>query len=189
LTARRVEVRHSKGRAPVTFPSDLRNIDLEKQVTMLSNEIASLKELAARRGKDVYGEVGDTVSGYYGDLSNAVISILPSLGKRSRMVGATTSSHPAAVAAVGLLVIGLVASLFLTHRLSREPNKTEPVVRKRTRSRAASQGAASKRTAKAGNAPTGGKKRVDGPMKDVAEPKADQPRRPPDSGSGTHRAE
>jgi hypothetical protein len=181
VTARRVEIRHSKGRAPVAFPSDLRNIDLEKQVRMLSDEIASLKELAARRGKDVYGGVGNAVSGYYDDLSNAVTSILPSLGKRSRIVDATTSNHPAAVAAVGLLVIGLVASLFLSRRFSGEPDKTEPVVRKRTRSRAASQGAASKRTAKARNAPTGGRA--------VVQPKADQPRRPPNSGSGTPSAE
>ena len=43
------------------------------------------------------------------------------------MVGAATSSHPAAVAAVGLLVVGLVASLFLKPSSSREPSETEPV--------------------------------------------------------------
>ena len=164
----------------MAFLSDLKDIDLEKQVRMLGNQIASLKELAARRGKDVYGDASGSVSGYYDDLSNVVTSVLLSLGKRSRMAGATASNHPAAVAAVGLLVIGLVASLFLTHRPPREPNKTEPGIPKRTRSRAASSGAASKRTAKARKAPTGGRKRVDGPTTEAAEPNADQP---PDSGA------
>jgi hypothetical protein len=119
--------------------SDLRNIDLEKQLRMLGTEIASLKELATRRGNNRYGDASDAMSGYYADLTNAVTSVLPSLRKQARMVGSATSNYPAAVAAVGLLVIGLVASLFLT-RGSKEPSKIEPGPRKRTPSRAASSG-------------------------------------------------
>lgn len=172
LTARPVKV-VKKGHAPMAFPSDLRNIDLEKQLRMLGTEIASLKEFVARRGSNRYGDASEAVSGYYADLTNAVSSVLPSLRKQGRMVGSATSNHPAAVAAVGLLVVGLVASLFLKRSSWREPSKIEPSVRKRTASKAASSGAASKkRTASARNAPSEGRKRVDGPMKDATEPKA-----------------
>ena len=102
----------------MAFLSHLRDIDLEKQLRMLSNEIASLKELAARRGNNRYGDASDAFSGYYADLTNAITSVLPSLRKRSSMVGAATFNRPAAVAAVGLLVVGLVASVFLTRRPS-----------------------------------------------------------------------
>ena len=148
-------------------------MDLDKQVRMLRGELASLQELAAGRGKNVYDAASDAVSGYYNDLARGATSLLPGLGKRGRMVGAAAFNHPAAVAAVGLLVVGLVASLFLTQRLSNEPGKTEPGVRKRTRSRTASQGAASKRTANARNASARGTKRSNGPTKD--EPKTEQP--------------
>jgi hypothetical protein len=62
--------------------SDLRNIDLEKQLRMLGTEIASLKELATRRGNNRYGDASDAMSGYYADLTNAVTSVLPSLRPR-----------------------------------------------------------------------------------------------------------
>jgi hypothetical protein len=99
----------------------------------------ALKELTARRGNNRYGDASDAMSVYYADLTNAVTSVLPSLRKQGRIVGSATSNHPAAVAAVGLLVIDLVASLFLT-RGSKEPSKIEPGPRKRTPSRAASSG-------------------------------------------------
>ncbi len=159
----------------MAFLSHLRDINLEKQLTMLSNEIASLKELAARRGNNRYGDAGD---GYYADLTNAITSVLPSLRKRSSMVGAATFNRPAAVAVVGLLVVGLVASVFLTRRPPKEPNKIEPG-RKRTPSRAASSGASKKRTANTRTAPAGGRKRLDGPIKYAPEPKAGHS---PDSG-------
>jgi hypothetical protein len=95
----------------MAYPFDLQNMDLEKQVRMLRDELASLKRLATRRGKDVYGDASDAVSGYYNELARVATSVLPSLGKRGRMVGAAAFNHPAAVAAVGLLVVGLVASL------------------------------------------------------------------------------
>ena len=159
----------------MAYPFDLQNMDIEKQVRMLRGELASLQELAAGRGKNVYDAASDAVSGYYDNLARGATSLLPGLGKRGRMVGAAAFNHPAAVAAVGLLVVGLVVSLFLTQRLSNEPGKTEPGVRKRTRSRTASQGAASKRTANARNASA--TKRSNGPTRDN-EAKAEQP---PDS--------
>jgi hypothetical protein len=151
----------------MVYPFDLRNMDLEKQVTMLTGELASLKELAARRGKNVYDDASDAASGYYGDLSRVATSVLPILGKRGRVVGAAAFNHPAAIAAVGLLVVGLVASLFLKRRPFTASGKTEPGIRKRTRSRAASQGAASKKTAKARNASDRGATRSNGPIKKV----------------------
>ena len=170
-TARSVKVRHQRT-LTMAFPFDLQNMDLEKQVRMLRGELASLQELAARRGKDVYGGASGAISGYYDDLSRVATSLLPGLGRRGKMVDAAAFNHPAAVAAVGLLVVGLVASLFVTQRLASEPSKTEPSIPKRTRSR--TQAAASKKTANARNASSRGTKRSNGPTRDT-EPKADQP--------------
>ena len=105
----------------------LKDIDLETQVRMLSDQISSLKELAARRGNKGYDDASDAVSGYFADLSNAVTSVLPVLAKRGRLAGAAASNHPAAVAAIGLLVVGLVASLFLSAHLPEDPARQCPV--------------------------------------------------------------
>ena len=107
-----------KGRSYYGYPFDLPNMDLDKQVRMLRGELASLQELAAGRGKNVYDAEAMPFL--------AITTIWPGLrhrscrglGKRGRMVGAAAFNHPAAVAAVGLLVVGLVVSLFLTQRLS-----------------------------------------------------------------------
>ena len=111
----------------MAHPFDLRNMDLEKQIRMLRGELASLQELAAERGKNVYDGTSDAVSGYYNDLARVATSLLPGLGKRGRMVGAAAFNHPAAVAAVGLLVVGLVASLFLTQDSLTNPARPSQV--------------------------------------------------------------
>ena len=158
----------------MAFLSDLKDADLETQVRMLRDEITSLKGLATSRGKKGYGDVSDALAGYYSDLSNTVTSVLPRLGKRGRQVGAAASNHPAAVAAVGLLVVGLVARLLLTRGPSGEPGKKESNIRNRAPSKAASTSGGSKRATNPRNARAGGRKPADGPMKDAAEPVADQ---------------
>jgi hypothetical protein len=101
--------------------SDLPDIDLEKHLNALAKEVDRLKKTAASRGSAFYDEAGDTLSDYYGGLSDFVASNLPRLRKRARAFEATASNHPAVVAAVGLVVIGLVASLFWRGRTEPEP--------------------------------------------------------------------
>lgn len=101
--------------------SDLLDIDLEKQLNSLAKEVGRLKKSATARGSALYDDAGDTLSDYYGGLSDFVASNLPRLRKRARAFEATASNHPAVVAAVGLIVVGLVASLFWRGRPEAEP--------------------------------------------------------------------
>jgi len=108
--------------------SDLLDIDLEKQLHALAKEVGRLKKTAATRGSalydrgsTLYDDAGDTLSDYYGGLSDFVVSNLPKLRRRARAFEATATNHPAVAAAVGLVVVGLVASLFWRGRSEPEP--------------------------------------------------------------------
>jgi hypothetical protein len=113
--------------------SDLPDIDLEKQLNALAKEVGRLKKTAAERGSALYDDAGDTLSDYYGGVSDFVAANLPRLRKRARAFEATASNHPAAAAAVGLVVVGLVASLFW--RRSSEEEAPAPRQRPRRRAR------------------------------------------------------
>ena len=106
--------------------SDLPDIDLEKQLNALAKEAGRLKKTAAARGSAFYDDAGDTLSDYYGGLSDFVASNLPRLRKRARAFEATASNHPAVVAAVGLVVVGLVASLLWKGRPADEEPASPP---------------------------------------------------------------
>ena len=106
--------------------SDLPDIDLEKQLNALAKEVGRLKKSAASRGSALYDDAGDTLSDVYGGLSDFVVANLPRLRKRARAFEATASNHPAVVAAVGLVVVGLVASLFLRGRSADEAPAPRP---------------------------------------------------------------
>lgn len=123
--------------------SDLPDIDLEKQLNALAKEVGRLKRTAASRGSALYDtastrgsalydDAGDTLSDVYAGLSDFVAANLPRLRKRARAFEATASNHPAVVAAVGLVVVGLVASLFLRGRSADEEPAPRPR-RKRSR--------------------------------------------------------
>jgi len=101
--------------------SDLPDIDIERQLNALAKEVGRLRKSAATRGSALYEDAGDTLSDYYGGLSDFVASNLPRLRKRAKAFEATASNHPAVAAAVGLVVIGLVASLFWKGRAEPEP--------------------------------------------------------------------
>jgi hypothetical protein len=124
--------------------SDLPDIDLEKQLNALAKEVGRLKKTAASRGSALYdtasergsafyGDAGDTLSDLYGGVSDFVAANLPGLRKRARALEATASNNPAVVAAVGLVVVGLVASLFWR----RSPAEEEATPRARPRRRRA----------------------------------------------------
>lgn len=96
--------------------SDLTDIDLDKRVRELTRELATLKRLAAKRGTAALDEAGETASDIYGAVAERLVASLPSLRKRAKALEKQAYDHPATVAAVGLVVIGLAASLLLRRR-------------------------------------------------------------------------
>jgi hypothetical protein len=85
--------------------------DLEAQVAHLSKEISSLKKALARRGSDAYDDARDATADVYGDLRDRFVDALPGMRKHARAAGDVARDHPATAAIVGLLVVGLVATM------------------------------------------------------------------------------
>ncbi len=85
--------------------------DLEAQVAHLSKEMSSLKKALARRGSDAYDDARDATVDVYGDLRDRFVDALPGMRKRARAAGDVARDHPATAAIVGLLVVGLVATM------------------------------------------------------------------------------
>lgn len=96
--------------------SDLTEIDLEKRVRELTREVAQLKRAAAKRGAAAIEDASETASDLYADVAERVIAMLPSMRKRAKSIERTAYDHPKAVAAVGLVVVGLAATLLLRRR-------------------------------------------------------------------------
>jgi hypothetical protein len=95
---------------------DLTDIDLEQQVATLSRELAALRKVMARRGGGYYEDGRDMAMDTYSDIAERISRSLPSFRKRAHMVEATARDHPVAAAAVGLVVLGLIATLAFSRR-------------------------------------------------------------------------
>ncbi|MEQ1937164.1 hypothetical protein ABMA46_02820 [Mesorhizobium sp. CN5-321] len=95
---------------------DLTDVDLEHQIAALSKELTTLKKAVARRGSGYYEDGRDMAMDYYSDLSDRIAQSLPHIRKRARMVEETARDHPAATVAVGLVVLGLIATLAFNRR-------------------------------------------------------------------------
>jgi ElaB/YqjD/DUF883 family membrane-anchored ribosome-binding protein len=85
--------------------------DLEARIAYLSKEMSSLKKALSRRSADAYDDARDTASDLYSDLRDRFSEALPVVGKRARDVGEVARHHPATTAVVGLVVVGLLATL------------------------------------------------------------------------------
>ena len=103
--------------------SSVSQVDLEKQVAQLSKELASLKKKLSKQGSRYYddsrealSEYSDTLSDYYEEISDRIGEHLPDLRRQARAVERSAREHPAAAAAAGLIVLGLVASLLFSRR-------------------------------------------------------------------------
>lgn len=94
----------------------LTDMDIERQVATLSQELAALKKAMARRGGTYYEESRDMARDYYSDIAEWLGNSLPAFRKRARGVEATARDHPAAAVAVGLIVLGLIATLAYSRR-------------------------------------------------------------------------
>ncbi len=96
--------------------SDLNDIDLEKQVAALSRELSALKRTVARRGGSYYESGREAAAESYSDLMDRISDHLPAVRRRAHALETTARDHPAATAAVGLVILGLVATLVFSRR-------------------------------------------------------------------------
>jgi hypothetical protein len=113
--------------------------------------MSALSRMVARRGGDFYDDASDGVSNMLSQLASRVGPSLGGLRRQARTVERAAFDHPAVVATVGLVMIGLVASLVLR---SRSPS---PQPARRPRRQAAAEAepernASSRRRSRARNA-------------------------------------
>ncbi|MFD2058899.1 hypothetical protein ACFSQT_39235 [Mesorhizobium calcicola] len=96
--------------------STFSDIDLDKQVAALTRDLASLKKAVSRRGGAYYEDGRDAALDTYSDLAGRLRDAMPAIRKQGRVIEKSARDHPAAAAAVGLVVVGLVASLLFSRR-------------------------------------------------------------------------
>ncbi len=96
--------------------SDMTDLDLEKQIASLSRELAALKKAASKRGNAVYEEGREAAWDAYSDLAGRIGEHMPSLRRRARAIEGTAREHPATAAAVGLVLVGVVAAMLFGRR-------------------------------------------------------------------------
>lgn len=85
---------------------------LSAQIESLQDELRSLRRMASKRGAQSYAEARESAADLADEIRDALASTGAQLGRQARHAGETVKSNPAAAAAVGLVVLGLVASLF-----------------------------------------------------------------------------
>lgn len=96
--------------------SDVTDLDLEKQVAALSRELSALKRTLAKRGGSYYEDGRETAADYYSDFMERIGDSLPALRRRAHAIETTARDHPATAAAVGIVVLGLLATVVLRRR-------------------------------------------------------------------------
>ena len=95
---------------------DIDSEELRKQVARLTRELNALKRSAARQGKTAYDDSSEAISDSYDTLVEWISASMPTMRKRARALEKTAYDNPVIVAAVGIAVVGLVASLFARKR-------------------------------------------------------------------------
>lgn len=96
--------------------SSLSDLDIEKQVATLTRQLNDLKKVLARRGDAYYEDGREAASDYYSHLYDRLHEALPAIRRRGKVIERTARDHPATTAAVGLLVVGLLAGLLISRR-------------------------------------------------------------------------
>jgi hypothetical protein len=86
---------------------------LEAQVASLRKEVKGLRKVAAKRGAEVYDEASESAALLYEDIAQRVADAMPHIRKSAQRVERHARDNPATAAAVGLVVLGLVAALVM----------------------------------------------------------------------------
>ncbi|MBX3598775.1 MAG: hypothetical protein KF874_14495 [Rhizobiaceae bacterium] len=87
--------------------------NLEDQLAALRKEMKSLRKVAAKRGSAAFEDASEGFANIYDDISHRVLEAVPPLRRSARRVEKHARDNPAAAAAVGLVVLGLLAALMM----------------------------------------------------------------------------
>lgn len=96
--------------------STLSDLDLDKKFASLSRQLDDLRKALAKQGDAYYEDGRDTASDYYSQFAERLHEALPAIKRRGRALERTARGNPAATAAVGLVVVGVLAGLLFSRR-------------------------------------------------------------------------
>lgn len=85
--------------------------DLGRQIAQLSKEVSALRNSVSARGGAAVDGAWESGADLYDDMRDRLSSALPYVRKGARTVERSARDHPAAAAAVGLVVVGLMVAL------------------------------------------------------------------------------
>lgn len=86
---------------------------LEAQVASLRKEVSGLRKNLSKRGAKAYDSASESAGDLYEELAERWAEALPHVRKRARAVEQTARDNPAAAVAVGMIVVGLLAAMFV----------------------------------------------------------------------------
>lgn len=92
---------------------------LSDQIHSLQEELKALRRQAGKRGSQSYSDARDSAADLVDEIYESVGPAVAQLRRQARHAGETVRSNPAATAAVGLVVVGLIATLFASRSSSR----------------------------------------------------------------------
>jgi ElaB/YqjD/DUF883 family membrane-anchored ribosome-binding protein len=85
---------------------------LSAQIEALQDELRSLRSLASKRGAESYAGARDSAADFAEELWNSIANSRSELRRQARQAGDTVKDNPAIAAAVGVVVVGLIAAPF-----------------------------------------------------------------------------
>ena len=92
---------------------------LARQITALQAELRDLRKIAGKRGAESYDHARDNAAEMMDELREGIVEVGGQIARQAQVAGNAARQNPAIAAGVGLVVIGLIASL-VASRASRK---------------------------------------------------------------------
>lgn len=92
---------------------------LARQISALQAELRDLRKVAGKRGAESYDQARENAAELMDELRDGIVVAGAEIARQAQVAGKAARQNPAIVAGVGLLVIGLVASLLASRSSSK----------------------------------------------------------------------
>ncbi|MGB3503001.1 MAG: hypothetical protein WBA44_15370 [Mesorhizobium sp.] len=87
---------------------------ISSQISALQKELKDLRKMAEKRGRQSYSEAHSQASDLADELRDVISDAGHRLGRHARGAGENMRNNPGTAAAVGLIVVGLVAAMMVS---------------------------------------------------------------------------
>ena len=92
---------------------------LARQITALQAELRDLRKVAGKRGAESYDQARDNAAELMEELRDGIVVAGAQIARQAQVASNVARQNPAIAAGVGLVVIGLIASLVASRASSK----------------------------------------------------------------------